>query len=192
MLAYLNNWILALMAAAEGDPGVCIMVSFQYLINELNHGRYTGNALPRTLQELLTVRAGRRAVQALAAALPLPAPQTIDVDSRSGGRGNGGGGEIAPRRQRQNDRDGDVISNPRPFQRLHILSGENRRGMRRDVALPTLGSVAFCKRWHMEYTCFGYFLRAASHLHPVGDIVDEVAAAMAADRAARAANEVPT
>ena len=60
------------------------------------------------------------------------------------------------------------------------------------MAFPTLGGVFVCKRWHMGYTCFGDFLRAASHIHPVGAIMDEVAEAMAAERAARAATAAPT
>ena len=80
---YLNACILALTTAAEGDPGVHITVSFQYLLNELDHGWYTRRALPRSLQDLLTVHAGQRAVLALAATLPPPAPQTIDVDGRA-------------------------------------------------------------------------------------------------------------
>ena len=160
-------------------------MSFRYLIDELDHGRYTGRALPRSLHDLLTVCAGQCAALALVAALPLPAPRTIDVDYRSGGRGSGGGRVIVPRGWRRNDRDGEVIPNPRPIQHLWILIGENTRGVCRDVALPTLAGVAFCKRWHMGYTCFGDCPQAASHHHPVEDIVDKVAAAMEADRATR-------
>ena len=85
--------------AVEGDPWALTLVSFQYLINELNYGRYTGRTLLRYLQNLLTVHAGRRAALAVAAAQPLPAPQIIDV----GGRSGGGGGVIVPRGRRQND-----------------------------------------------------------------------------------------
>ena len=99
---------------------------------------------------------------------------------------------VVPRGQLQNDREGEVFPNPYPIQRLRIHSGENMLGMFRDVSLPTLGGVAFCKRWHMEYTCFGDCLQAASHIHPVGAILDEVAAAMAADKAARAETAAPT
>ena len=65
-------------------------------------------------------------------------------------------------------------------------------GMCRYVALPTLGGVAFYKSWHMGYTCFKDFPWAASHLHPAGDIVDEVKTSMATDRAARVAYAAPT
>ena len=44
---YLNACILASTLAAEGDLGARTPVSFQYLIDELNYGRYTGCALPR-------------------------------------------------------------------------------------------------------------------------------------------------
>ena len=83
-------------------------VSFQYLIDELDHGRYTGRALPRSLQNLLTIRAGRRTALASAAALPLPAPWTLGRDGRARGRGGGGsgGGVIVPMGRRRNDRDG--------------------------------------------------------------------------------------
>ena len=42
-----------------------------------------------------------------------------------------------------------------------------------EVALPTLGGVAFCKIWHL-----------GSHVHPPVTVVDEVAAAITAERAA--------
>ena len=95
---------------------------------------------------------------------------------------------MVPRGRRQNDYDGEVITNPCLIQRLCILSGENTLG----VALPTLGVVAFCKRWHMGYTCFGDYPRAASHLHLVEAIVDEVEAVMATDRAEILASAAPT
>ena len=196
ILAYLNTCILTSTVVAEGDPGARTLVTFQYLIDELENGWYTGRALLKSLQDLLIVRVGKLEALALAAALPLLAPRTLGGDGRAigggGGGGGGGGRVILPRGWRWNERNREVIPNPCPIQRLRILSGENTRGMLWDVALPTLGGVAFCKRWHMGYTCFGDFLRAASHLHSVGDIVDELEAAMATDRAARAASAVPT
>ena len=99
---------------------------------------------------------------------------------------------IVRRGRRRNDCNKEVIPNPRPIKRLCILSGENMQGMRRDVALPILDGVAFCKRWHMGNTCFGDFPRAVSHLHPMGDIVDEVAEAIVADQAAREATALIT
>ena len=50
---------------------------------------------------------------------------------------------IVPKGRRQNDRDREVIPNPRPIQQLRIFSGQNTRGMCRDVDLPTLGGVPF-------------------------------------------------
>ena len=50
--AYMNACILESTAAVERDPGARILVSFQYLIDELDHGWYTGRALPRSLQDL--------------------------------------------------------------------------------------------------------------------------------------------
>ena len=117
ILAYSNAYILALEAAVEGDPGTRTPVSFHYLINELDHGRYTGRTLPRSLHDLLTVRSSRLAALESAAALPLPAPQTIVRDGRARGGGGGGcsgGGVITLEGKRRNERDGDVISNPRP------------------------------------------------------------------------------
>ena len=193
VLAYLNACILA---AAEGDPGVRTPVYFQYLIDELDNGRYTGRALPMSLQDLLTVHEGRRAMLAETDVQPPPTPWTIYVDGRAGGggggRGGGGGGVIVPRGRCWNDRNREVIPNPCPIQCLHILSGENMWGMCRDAALPTLGGVAFCKRWHMGYICFRDLPEAASHLHPMGAIMEKVAAMMAEDRAARAATAAPT
>ena len=158
--AYLNACILESTAAAEGDPGARTPVSFQYLINELDHGWYIGCALLRSLQDLLTVRAGRRAGLALAAAMPLPAPRSLGVDGRAGGGsgsgGGSGGGVIVLRGRHWNDRYREVITKPCTIQRLSILSEKKTRGMCRDVALPTLRGVAFCKRWHMGYTCFEY------------------------------------
>ena len=61
-----------------------------------------------------------------------------------------------------------------------------------DVVLPTLGSAAFYKRWHMGYTYFGDCPWAASHFHPAGAIVNNVAAVMVTDRAARAVSAAPT
>ena len=74
--------------------------------------------------------------------------------------------------------------NPRTIQRLRLLPGENTRGICREVALLTLGGVALCKRWHLGYACFGDCPRAASHIHSPVAVVDEVAAAMTAERAA--------
>ena len=121
--AYINACILESTTAVERSPGARILVSFQYLIDELDRGWYTGHALLRSLQDLFTVRAGRRAVLALAYALPPPVPQTIDVDVRAGG--GSGGGVIALRGQRRNDRNREVIPNPLAIQLLRILNGGN-------------------------------------------------------------------
>ena len=85
VLTYLNAYILESTAAAEGDLGALRPVFWQYLINEPDQGRYTGRSLPRSLQDLLTVRAGRRAALALAATLAPPAPLTIGGDGQAGG-----------------------------------------------------------------------------------------------------------
>ena len=86
-----------------------------------------GRALPRSLQDIITVRADRHAALASAAVLPQPAPRTLGRDgragSRGGGGGGGGGGVIVPRGGRRNDRDGEVIPNPRHIQHIRILSG---------------------------------------------------------------------
>ena len=132
----------------------------------------------------MNVCVGRRAALIVASAQPPSAPQIIDVEGTTGsGYGGGGGGRvIVPRGRIQNDCDGEVIPNPRPIQRLRILSGENTWGMCRDVTLPTLSGVAFC---------FGDFLRVSSHIHPTGAIEDNVTAAMAADISARASTAAP-
>ena len=91
---------------------------------------------------------------------------------------------MAPRERRREDRSKEAIANPRPIQCLRLLPGENTRGVCREVALPTLGGFAFYKRWHLGYACFGDCPRAASHVHPPVAVVDEVIAAMTAERAA--------
>ena len=50
---------------------------------------------------------------------------------------------IVPKRWRHNDHDREVIPNPSLIQWICILSGVNTQGMCWDVALITLGSVAF-------------------------------------------------
>ena len=70
--------------------------------------------------------------------------------------------------RRREDRGEQAVSNPRPIQRMHLLPGENTRDICREVSLPTLGGVAFCKRWHLGYGCFEDCPRAASHIHPPG------------------------
>ena len=118
-------------AAAERGLGVRIPVSFLYLINELDHGQYTRRALPRYLHDILTVHTGRCLALASAASLPPTVPQNIDVDLRTsvGEKGGGGGEVIVTRVRRWNNRDGEVILNTCPIQRLRILSGENTRRM---------------------------------------------------------------
>ena len=96
---------------------------------------------------------------------------------------------MAPRRRRREERGGQVVSNPRPIQRLSLLPGENTRGICREVALPTLGGVAFCKMWNLGYGCFGDCPQAASHIHPPVSVVDEVAAELTAERAAGTATK---
>ena len=119
--AYLNACILASTASVEGDLGARIPVSFQYLINELDHGGYTGRKLPWSLHDLLTVRAGRYVALAAGAAQLPPVPHTIDVVGRSGG--GCGSGVIVSRGWRWNDHSGEVIPNPLPIQCICILSG---------------------------------------------------------------------
>ena len=91
---------------------------------------------------------------------------------------------MAPIGRRREERGRQTVSNPRPIQRLHLLPGENTRGICREVALPTLGGVAFCKRWHLGYGCFGDCPRAASHIQPPVLVVDKVVAELTAERAA--------
>ena len=98
---------------------------------------------------------------------------------------------IIPRGRHKNDRNREVIPNPRRIQRPGILSWENTRCVCWVVAFPTLSGVALYKSWHMRYTCFWYFPLEASHIHPVGAIVNKVAAAMVVNRATRAATAEP-
>ena len=78
---------------------------FQFLIDELDYGWYTGRALPRPLQDILTVGTGRHAALESASVMLLSAPRTIGGDGRAGagdggaGGGGGRGGVIMPREQ---------------------------------------------------------------------------------------------
>ena len=74
---YLNACILALTAAVEGYLGARANFLFKYLINTLDHSRYTGRELLRSLQDILTIRAGRRVPLASASAMPSPAARNI-------------------------------------------------------------------------------------------------------------------
>ena len=141
---YLNACILASSAARQGDPGARTPCSFQFIINKLDHGRYSGRQLPASLQGLLSVRARRRALAAPPP--PSPAPQ-IRYEPAEGTDSQGRRGAlVAPRGRCRKDRSREAIVNPRPIQRLRLLPGENTQGMCREVALPTLGGVTFCKR----------------------------------------------
>ena len=73
---------------------------------------------------------------------PPPAPQNRNEAVRAEGTSQGGA-PVAPRGRRREERGGQAVSNPRPIQRLRLLPGENTWGICREVALPTLGGVAF-------------------------------------------------
>ena len=180
---YLNACILASLAVRKGDPGARTPCLFQFIIAELDHGRYTGRKLPASLQGLLSVRARQRALAA--PSTPSPAPQIRYEPADGNGTIGRRGALVAPRGRRREDRSGEALANLRPIQRLRLLPGENTRGMCREVDLPTLGGVALCKRWYLEYACFGDCPRAALHVHPPVAVVDEVAAAMTVERAAK-------
>ena len=129
------------------------LCSFQFIIAELDHRRYTGRQLPTSLQGLLGVRAQRRALAAPHP--PPPAPQILYEPADGRGKNHGRRGAlVAPQGRCRNERNGEAIANLRHIQRLRLISRENTRGMCREVALPTLGGVTFCKRWHMGYACF--------------------------------------
>ena len=180
---YLNACILASSAVRQGDPGARTPCSFQFIIAELDHGRYAGLQLPASLQGLLSVRARRWALAVPSTLSPDPQIRYEPTDDGNNNQGRRGA-LVAPRGCQHKDRIREAIANQRPIQRLRLLLGENTRGMCREVALPTLGGVAFCKRWHLGYTCFGYCPRAALHIHPPVAVVDEVAAAMTVERTA--------
>ena len=59
---YLNACVLASLAAGQGDPGARTPCLFQFIINELDHGRYAGRQLPASLQSLLNGRTRQRAL----------------------------------------------------------------------------------------------------------------------------------
>ena len=60
-------------------------------------------------------------------------------------------------------------------------------GVLRDTALPTVNGCVFCKRWHLAMSCFTGCPRAASHVHPPPAVVNTVASALTASRAAAVA-----
>ena len=93
---------------------------------------------------------------------------------------------MEPRGRRRKERGGQAVSNPRPIQSLHLLPGENTRGICREVALPTLGGVDFFKRWHL-WVLWGFPAGGFPHPPPLS-VVDEVAADLTAERAAGTAN----
>ena len=61
---YLNACMKASATVSLTDPGGRILVSFQYLINKLIHGRYVGIPLPPSLWTLLVTHDTKRAVAA--------------------------------------------------------------------------------------------------------------------------------
>ena len=53
---YLNVCVLASPAAGQGDQGARTSCSFQFIINDMDHGQYAGRQLPASLQGLLNGR----------------------------------------------------------------------------------------------------------------------------------------
>ena len=157
MLEYLNACILTLTVSAERNPGARTPVSFQV-------------TQPRSVHRACTTK------------IPLGSSDRTCGNMCGAGRGgctapdrtpyNRCGQQSRQRRQRRRRGDHTKRASPEwPWQegylqhpshpKSFILIGENTPGMCRDVALPNIGSDAFCKRWHMGYTCFGDCPRAA-------------------------------
>ena len=168
--AYYNSCIRASTSTATlFEPGSVTPASFQLLVDELRWGRYRGQSLPASLQVLL--RPDTRSIIP-----PLVTEEATPAD-------------LGQTHTPTQSREGTPVANPRPVQRLRLRQGENTRGVLRSVALPTVNNSTFCKRWHLGMTCFSGCPRALSHVHPPVAVVDTVAAALAAERAAAAAAE---
>ena len=163
--------------AGLGSEGAATDVSFQLLVDELKWGRYHGQALPASLQVLLLPSPPLR--QPAPPAQPAPAPSGPQVPLSP----------LPPHGERRPGRKGTPVQNPRPIQRLHLRVGENTRGVLRGVVLPAINGCVLCKRWHLGMTCFEGFPRAASHAHPQTAVVDIVASALSAERAASSSAE---
>ena len=148
-------------------------MSFAHLRDEITWGRYVGPSLPASLQCLLNPPG------------PNPTPTSDDAITRNPGRAPGSD-RIPGRATGSDRRDGDQVPNLRPIQRLRLLPSENTRGVLRNTPLPTINGSVFCKRFHLGMVCFAGCPRAASHVHPAIDVVDAVASALTAERAANA------
>ena len=84
---YLNTCVLASSEEGQGDPGERTQCSFQFIINELDHGQYAGRQLPASLQGLLNGRTRRRALAAPPNPPPSPAPQIRNEAVRADSQG---------------------------------------------------------------------------------------------------------
>ena len=98
----------------------------------------------------------------------MPAISGRDGNTGGGGRGNG--------------RDRDQVTNLHPIQRLHLLLGENTRGVLRTVSLPIINGCVLCKRFHLGLMCYTSCPRARSHIHPPITAIDTVATALKIER----------
>ena len=170
---YYNECIWASTTALDVNaPGAATPVSFALLRDELTWGRYAGPQLPANLQSLLS---GPNELTP-PPDTPTETPSGPVIPSRAGGPPGG--------TPRGNGHDGDPVPNLRPIQRLRLLPGENTRGVLRNVTLPTINGCVLCKRFHLDLMCYTGCIRARYHVHPPVTVVDFVASALTAERAA--------
>ena len=109
---------------------------------------------------------------------PAPGPVIVVQVAPVVGIGGGASGVGAPTGQSLGGTDGDPCPNACPIQRLRLLLRENTQGVCQNAALPILGGVEFCKRWHMGLSCFREFPKKGSHVQPSVAVVEKFAQAM--------------
>ena len=171
-----------LATASVSDPKGRILTIFQYLREELSHGRYMGRPLPPSLHNILATQDSDRAAAARCARKRALVPTIVGRVALDVVLGSAGGSSAPPGQQREGE-GGNPCPNPHLIQRLCLFPGENTRGVCRNVTLSILGGAAFCKHWHLGLSCFRDFPWKGSHIHPlVVVVVDKVSAAIAMNR----------
>ena len=135
-----------------------------------------GRPLPPSLHNILATRDSDRAAAARRARKPAPGPTIVRRVALGVVLGGAGGSSAPPRQRRGGGDGGDPCPNPHPIQRLRLLLGENTPGV------CILGGAAFCKRWHLGFSCFSKCPWKGSHIHPSVVVVDKVVVAIAMAR----------
>ena len=163
---YLNACVKVSVTASVSDPGVRIPISFQYLREKINHGRYVGCLIPPSIENLLATRDSERAATARRAREAAPGPAIVRPVVPGVGQDGRASSYSAPPGKRQGGSDGNSCPNPRPIQSLRLLTRKNNRGVLRNVALTNLGDAVLCKLWHLGFSCFSKCVQKGSHTYP--------------------------